>query len=189
MNLLLTAIGKRIQLIRHLQEQFRVIGTDCSEENAARHFVDVFALVPRCSDPGYADALLEICRKEKVSVLVPLYEPEFPVLNAAREKFAAAGVQLLLSDQRVIDICDDKRKTAVFFDKHNIPAPHTFSGISAVESADLPVIIKPLDGMGSAGVFRADTMEQARFFADYVKKPVIQTCASGAEYTIDVLCD
>ncbi len=196
MNLLLTSIGKRIQLIEHLKTQFRVVGVDASLQNPARHFVDAFYQIPRCKEEGDVETLLEICREEKIDLLIPLFELEFPYLNDARERFEEIGVKLILSEKPVIDICNDKLQTAGFFRKYNVPAPHTLSEqeVQALltqegEQDSYPLIIKPLDGMGSEGVFRISSRKELEFFRDYVKNPIIQKCASGTEYTIDVLCD
>lgn len=195
MNLLLTSIGKRIELIEHLKTRFRVVGVDASTMNPAKRFVDVFYQVPRCREEGYVDTLLEICRKEGVSLLVPLYEPEFLILDAARERLEEIGVKLVLSDRRVLKICGDKRRTADFFEKYEIPAPKTFSAeevekITAGEKAAYPLILKPADGMGSEGIFRAGNRKELSFFYEYAGENVlVQECAAGREYTIDVLCD
>ena len=207
MNLLLTSIGKRIQLIEHLKTRFRVIGVNASLQNPARHFLDGFYQIPRCKEDGYVETLLKICREEKIDLLIPLFELEFSYLNAARDRFEEIGVKLILSEKPVIDICNDKMRTAAFFEKYGIPAPHTFSPMEMEElmsrdnrhiipsdgcerkTCSYPLIIKPLDGMGSEGVFRISNRKELEFFKDYVKKPILQSCATGTEYTIDALCD
>lgn len=189
MNLLLTAIGKRIQLIEHLRTAFRVVGADASAQNAARHFTDEFYPVPGCRESGYISALLDICRREKIDALIPLYEAEFSVLNEARRQFEELGVHLVLSGDRVTDLCNDKGKTAAFFEKYGIPAPRTYSKEEADAEGRYPMIVKPFDGMGSQSVFRAENREQLDFFYHYISNPMIQSCAAGTEYTIDVLCD
>lgn len=194
MNLLLTSIGKRIELIEHLKSRFRVIGVDASLENPARCFADVFYQVPRCSAENYVDELLSVCQKEQVSLLVPLYEPEFSVLDAARERFKEIGVVVVLSEGPVLDICNDKSKTAAFFEKYRIPAPKTLS-VQEIEdriagkAGKYPVIVKPADGMGSENIFFARSRRELDFFYGYVSNALVQECASGEEYTIDVLCD
>lgn len=195
MNLLLTSIGKRIELIEHLKTRFRVVGVDASAMNPAKRFADIFYQVPRCREDGYVEALLEICRKENVSLLVPLYEPEFLILDKARDRFEEIGVKLVLSDRQVLEVCGDKRRTAAFFDKHEIPAPKTFSAddvvkIIAGEKAVYPLILKPAGGMGSEGIFRVKNRKELAFFYEYAGDNVlVQECAAGREYTIDVLCD
>lgn len=194
MNLLLTSIGKRIELIEHLKSRFRVVGVDASAENPAKHFVDAFYLVPKCRESGYVDDLLAICAKEEISLLVPLYEPEFAILDKARGRFEAAGVKLVLSDQKTLAICGDKRKTAVFFEKYGIPAPRTLLPqevrdiVDGAEAA-YPLVVKPADGMGSSGVYVAKNKKELAFFYEYVENAMVQECASGREYTIDALCD
>lgn len=195
MNLLLTSIGKRIELIEHLKSRFRVVGADASTMNPAKRFVDAFYHIPKCREEGYVETLLEICGKEEVSLLVPLYEPEFVILDEARERFEEIGVKLVLSDRQVLEICGDKRKTASFFEKHKIPAPKTLSvqdveDIIAGGEAVYPLILKPADGMGSEGVFRARNRKELAFFTEYAGDNVlVQECAAGREYTMDVLCD
>ena len=49
MKLLLTAIGKRIQLIEHLNTQFYIIGVDSSASNPAKEFVEEFVSIPACT--------------------------------------------------------------------------------------------------------------------------------------------
>lgn len=194
MNLLLTSIGKRIELIGHLKSSFRVVGVDASMGNPAKSFVDAFYLVPRCREESYVEALLAVCEKEEVSLLVPLYEPEFAVLNGARKKFEEIGVKLILSGEPVTEICNDKRKTAAFFKKYDIPAPEILTdmeveAILAGERTRYPLVVKPADGMGSEGIFFAKNRRELEFFYGYVDNALVQECASGLEYTVDVLCD
>lgn len=195
MNLLLTSIGKRIELIEHLKTRFRVVGVDASTMNPAKGFVDVFYQIPKCREEGYVEALLEICRKEDVSLLVPLYEPEFLILDEARDRLEEIGVKLVLSDRRVLEICGDKRRTAAFFEKHKIPAPKTLRAeeveeIIAGKMSAYPLILKPADGMGSEGIFRAKNRKELSFFYEYAgDNTLVQECVAGREYTIDVLCD
>ncbi len=193
MKLLLTAIGKRIELIQHLKTRFQVVGVDCSNLNPARNFVDSFYIVPRYTAPEYADALLEIVRREQIDLLVPLYEPEFPGLCELRERLYEAGCRLVLSEAEVIRICNGKLETAEFFDRYHIPAPKTYTPKEILRKADeeitYPLIVKPCDGMGSEGVFRVKTRRELEFFTEYVPKALVQDCARGEEYTIDVLCD
>ncbi len=194
MNLLLTSIGKRIELIEHLKSRFRVIGADASGLNAAKRFVDSFYHIPKCHEDGYVDALLSICEREAVLLLVPLYEPEFEILDGARARFEKIGVKIVLSDRVVLNICDDKRRTAAFFEKYGLSAPRTYS-LEEVEEfiegrdAEYPFIIKPVNGMGSEGIFFARNRKELAFFYEYAGKALVQKCVEGREYTVDVLCD
>jgi len=198
MKLLLTAIGKRIQLIEHLNTKFYIIGVDSSASNPAKEFVEEFVSIPACTDPSYQHTILSICKKERIKVLIPLYEKEFLTLCDIREDLEAEGTKLILSDREVIEACNDKAATAVFFEKYQIPAPRTFTDAEIQEflksdeedmSIPYPFIIKPRDGMGSVNVFQIHNKKELDFFYGYVKNPIVQEMATGDEYTIDVLCD
>lgn len=196
MKILLTAIGKRNQLIKYLKKQVQIIGVDAEELVPAISFVDKFYKVPKCTDVNYVDSLLNICKEEKVDLLIPLYEREFATLCKSRSKFKATDTRLLLSHKNIISICNDKWNTYKFFIENNINTPisYTKDNIENIlknnpEKLNYPIILKPLDGMGSAGVFKANNKKQLEFFKDYIKEPIIQEFIEGKEYTIDVLCD
>ncbi|APQ75873.1 carbamoyl phosphate synthase-like protein [Clostridium botulinum] len=196
MKILLTAIGKRVQLIKYIKKHGEIIGADAGELAPAIAFVDKFYKIPKCTDINYIDSLLDICKKEKIDLLIPLYEREFNTLCNNREKFKELGTTLLLSHKNLISICNDKWNTYKFFIENNINTPisYTKENIENIlkdnpEKLNFPFILKPLDGMGSAGVFKANNKTQLDFFKDYIKEPIIQEFVEGTEYTIDVLCD
>lgn len=185
MKLLLTSIGKRVQLIEHLKERFTIIGIDASQETPARLFVHQFYQVHRCSDKQYMEDIIKICQKEKITILITLYELEFDILNQNRERIEQTGAKLLLSSQNIIHICNNKAKTATFFETYQIPSPEVYTE----ENKKFPAIIKPVHGMGSKDVFLISHEREYKFFSEYIEHPIVQEYVTGIEYTIDVLCD
>src|SRR5207302_4815215 len=75
-------------LLRALREngerEVRLVGTDMSEGAIGRHLCDAFHVVPRGSDPGFADAMIEICRREGVDAVLP--QSSFDLLGLAEAK-------------------------------------------------------------------------------------------------------
>ena len=61
--IIVTSIGKRVQLIEHLQKTFKIIGVDAGEINAGRYFVDTFYRIPRAEDKDYIEVLLYVRKK------------------------------------------------------------------------------------------------------------------------------
>lgn len=188
-SILITAIGKRVQLIKHLKQSFRVVGTDASLLNPAKNFVDVFYQIPRYTEENYIEELLKICLKEDVKLIIPLFEKEFLTLSKSREKFESKGIKLLLSDEKVIKICNEKFSTYEFFKNSGIITPKSYIIEEVAGLQEFPLIIKPKDGMGSEGVYRIYNEKELLFFYKYVNNPIIQELIQGTEYTIDVLCD
>lgn len=188
MNVLFTAIGRRVQLINHFKKYHKVIGVDTGELAPAKHFVDSFYKVPKWDDKEYVNTLLNICKKENVDMLIPLYEKEFILLCENREKFNKIGTILILSDKKLIEIFNDKWESYRFFIENNIDTPMTYKK-QGVKDFNFPLIIKPINGAGSQNVFKVDNKKELSFFIDYIENPIIQEYIKGTEYTIDVLCD
>lgn len=182
MNILITSIGRRVQLIEHLKNTFGIVGVDASDNNAAKYFVDSFFIVPKCSEPGYLTDLLNICTDNDVKMIIPLYEREFELLCKNRQMFESIGIKILLSDMEIINICNDKNQTQDFFERENILSPK--------RTDYAPAVIKPINGMGSQGVYAVATnseLEAAKILLH--DNYIIQEKIEGREYTIDVLCD
>lgn len=188
MNVLFTAIGRRVQLINHFKKYHKVIGVDTGELAPAKHFVDSFYKVPKWDDKEYVNTLLNICKKENVDMLIPLYEKEFILLCENREKFNKIGTILILSDKKLIEIFNDKWESYRFFIENGIDTPMTYKK-QGVKDFNFPLIIKPINGAGSQNVFKVDNKKELSFFIDYIENPIIQEYIKGTEYTIDVLCD
>ncbi|QQY79131.1 carbamoyl-phosphate synthase large subunit [Keratinibaculum paraultunense] len=183
-----TAIGRRVQLINHFKKYHKVIGVDTGELAPAKHFVDSFYKVPKWDDKEYVNTLLNICKKENVDMLIPLYEKEFILLCENREKFNKTGTILILSDKKIIEIFNDKWESYRFFIENGIDTPMTYKK-QGVKDFNFPLIIKPINGAGSQNVFKVDNKKELSFFIDYIENPIIQEYIKGTEYTIDVLCD
>ncbi|AIY79498.1 ATP-grasp domain-containing protein [Clostridium botulinum] len=197
MKVLLTAIGKRVQLINHLKKNNYVIGVDCGDLAPAIQFVDKFYKIHKYNEKEYIDDLIKICKKEKVDLLIPLYEKEFLILCENRGKFKDVATILLLSNKDIIEICNDKWKTYKFFLDNNINTPISYCKndieqlleCEKVKIMQFPFIIKPRDGMGSSNVFKINSIKELEFFKEYVDNYIIQQYVDGIEYTVDVLCD
>ena len=195
MKILLTAVGKRVQLINHLKERLYIIGTDASDLVSSKSFVHKFYKIPKYTEEGYIDTLLNICVNEKVDCLIPLYESEFLILSKNRDRFHEVGTKLILSNSEIIDICNDKNKTYEFLKKNKISCPKVYSDkeieeiINNGNDSVFPLIIKPKYGMGSKDIFKTNNIKELSFFKDYVEDNIVQQFINGEEFTVDVLCD
>ena len=192
-TVLITSIGKRVQLIKHLKKNFKVIGADAGELISARYFVDKFYQISKAGEKNYIDDILKICKKEKVEILIPLYEGEFDILNENRKIIEKYGVKLCLSSKNVIDVCNNKEKTNEFFNRTEINIPKVYSKceieniIKENNDSVMPLFIKPIDGMGSINAFKINNIKELKFFNEYIKNGIIQQYIDGEEYTVDCL--
>src|SRR6516165_2355911 len=113
-TILVTACGApgAARLLRALRENgerdVRLVGVDMSERSIGRHLCDAFHLVPPGSDPGYADAVLELVERERADVVLPQSSFDLPGLAAARERFP---VPVLVSGLDAVLRSNDKAET------------------------------------------------------------------------------
>ncbi len=213
MNVLLTSAGRRNYLlgafVSALGTRGRVYAADCRGDAPALQEAAEGFRVPPVSDSGYVDELLEVCRDREVGFVVPLNDLELPVLASARERFAQAGVVVLVSSPEVVDICYDKWKTALFLAGNGLDGPQTFLEPGSVREAvragrlNFPLVLKPRWGSGSEGVEQVeDQAELEQAFALGVHRVrrrrghpadamplVIQEKLEGVEHGLDVVQD
>src|SRR5512143_3761003 len=152
MNVLLTSIGRRVALARAFREEIaayapggRVLGADVSRLSAGYHEADASFLVPRCTDVDYIPRLLEIVRRERLRIIVPLIDTELAVLARYREVFLREGCHVVVSDVDQVLITRDKAQTARHFRKLGFDAPRVFGpeDMARPESLPYPVFLKP----------------------------------------------
>lgn len=198
MNLLFSAAGRRVSLLRHFKNTINdlgiegeVIAADIGNSAPASYIADRKVIIPRAADPAYISTLLEICQNHNIRLLTSLIDTDLVLLSRHREAFEAVGTKLLVCSEETNEICADKQKTAVFFENNDILTPRIYSKSEALDlPVDVyPILIKPFDGSSGIGVTKIQTIDELRFFSSYIKNPIIQEFVEGEEYTIDVYVD
>jgi carbamoyl-phosphate synthase large subunit len=154
------------------ERSVRLVGTDMSPQAIGRHFCDRFYVVPRGSDPAFADTVLEIARGERADAILPQSSFDLLGLAEARERFADAGIAVLVSPSDAIRRANDKAAAYALLQRIGVPAPawrrvHGGRGLrdAAQELGypDRPVCFKPVFSSGSRGFRVLDpTVDRAK---------------------------
>lgn len=193
MNILLSSVGRRVELVRMFRQALgpgsRVIATDMSPIAPGLYAADSGFLMPRIDKPEFLSRLLELCRQESISAIIPLLDPELTVLAAARETFAQQGVTVLVASPEMVHICEDKLLTTSFLTNIGVPVPRTFTDPESALQSGIPLIVKPRRGSAANDVHSCFSSDELHFWWLRVPGPMIQQRLSGDEITIDVLSD
>ena len=162
-------------LVRALRENgerdVRVVGTDMADRAVGRHLCDAFHLVPSGSDPGFADAMLDVVAKEGVDAILP--QSSYDLLGLAESKERFDGVAVMVASAEAVQRSNDKAESYALLDEIGVPGPRwkRVVGGEAIAAAARElgypgdeVAIKPAFSSGSRG-FRilsagADRREQ-----------------------------
>src|SRR5581483_1056693 len=107
---------------------------DMSERSIGRHLCDAFHLVPAGSDPGFADAILELVEREGVDAVLPQSSFDLEGLSAHRDRFP---IPVLVSAPETIRRSNDKAETYELLHRLGLPAPEfrRVNGAAEVEAA------------------------------------------------------
>jgi len=192
LNILLTCIGRRVALLEafrramaYLGLKGRLYGADRSALAPGFHVADEGLLVPSVDGPDYVEALLGLCREREIGLVVPLIDWELPALASARERFAEAGVRLVISSPGVVDICRDKQRTYEFLKAHGFDTAEVIPYEKAL-AGPFPLFIKPRYGSSAKDVHYLPDRESLVFYCRGRDEHVIQEFIRGAEHTVDV---
>ncbi|MBE7053776.1 MAG: ATP-grasp domain-containing protein [Ruminococcaceae bacterium] len=218
MNVLLTSVGRRAYMVKYFKEvlgdngQVHVCNSD--DKTVAFKYADNAVLSPLIYDDGYIDFLLDYCKNNKIDVLISLFDIDLLVLSKNKQEFEKIGTKVIVSDEKVIEICNDKWKTYLFLKEHGFNVPKTYkslqNAILALDSGQLkyPIIIKPRFGCGSIGMsiaedemallyyYRRNSRVISRSYLKYESSSVdldeqilYQECLDGQEYGVDIIND
>ncbi len=184
-TVLITAAGNvfmpgTTNCIRNNQERnIRLVGADMNDDRTMLEMFDVYYPVPRGDDPNYVNVLLDICKKEKVDIILPIMSSELNALAKNRQKFESIGTKVSVSNLEQLEIANDKRKLFDFMRDNNIPCAMYSEVHNICELEDkvkefgypeTPVCIKATKGSGSRG-FRIIDESKSKFDAFMNDKP------------------
>lgn len=190
-NILITGVGGPAgrSVATYLQKKgFNITGTDIAEAEAP---MDAFYVVPQAQDSTFPAAILDIIKKEEISLLVPTVTEELPVVSRLKAAVNGLGCAVYISPFQAVDIANDKLKTAVFMAGHDIPVPITFDGKTdrraVLEKLGLPLLSKPCFGRGGRGVklYRSP----AELYNETREDIVYQEFLSGEEFDLNLFIE
>lgn len=196
MNILFTCAGRRTYLLKYFKENLtegdKVVATDMQLSAPALQVADVRLQVPAVYDPEYVNITLNICKEQKIDVLLSLNDLELPILAENKSRFEELGVKVIVSSPEVIDIAFDKYKTAQWVESLGLVAPKTYVRIEDVKKAlaageiEFPLFMKPRWGSGSIGLESIADMEELDIYYNLlmkkIKKTILATASVGDEY-------
>ncbi|MCA9262218.1 MAG: ATP-grasp domain-containing protein [Planctomycetales bacterium] len=196
-NLLLTSVGRRVELVRSFRRAYgalglagRIVATDIDSLAPAMHVVDGAHLVPKVHSPDYIPALVALCEEESINLVLPLIDPDIPVLADHRGQIEATGATLGVVTSTGAAISGDKWLACKFFRELGLATPDSWLPDPLDQIPDqFPLFIKPRNGSAAQNAFPLRTRDELRFFSKYVPNPIIQQHLDGPEITSDVVCD
>ena len=198
MNILILSAGTRNKVVeyfvRTLAGRGNVVATDMSELAPAIYEADKYYIVPRMTEPGYLDVILDICEKEKIDGVLSLIDPELSLLAKNKDKFKAAGATVVGSSYELCEMSLDKYEMYEWLKEHGYKCAKSYMDkdefYADVEAgkAYYPVFVKPARGSASIAISKVYDKETELLFA-HDEGLMIQEYLNGQEIGADVYID
>lgn len=193
MNILITSAGRRVSLVRAFMKErselipgARIYTADMKPMlSSACQVSDGSFELPHACSPAFGEALLGLCIEYDIKAVVPTIDTELKTLAGLRSAFGNHGIEIVVSDENVVNICRDKRLTHSFFDDLGLVPPRELDQAEH----EFPLFVKPFNGSSSIGArvirsrdelpYSAET-DRSLMFLEYLDP------AEYREYTIDM---
>ena len=199
MNILILSAGTRNKIVQYfkrvLVEQGRVIATDCSDIAPAIYDADKYYIVPRMSDPGYLDVILDICKKEKVNGVLSLIDPELSLLAERSADFEAVGATVIGSSYDLCEMALDKFQMYGWLVEHGFQCAKSYmykeDFYVDMEAGKItfPVFVKPARGSASIAISKVYDKETLELLLAHDEGLMIQEFLDEQEIGADVYID
>lgn len=194
-RIMFTSVGRRVELVQSFRQAAELLGkklviygADLTTSAPALYYCDRNVQVCRISEEAYIPSLLDVCREEKIDLLIPTIDTDLLKLAQNKGSFHEIGTKVFISSVEMVSYCRDKRCTAELFEKCGLLAPKSYGNVDDYKLG-YPAFIKPLDGSSSIDAYKVNTEEELHEYANRINGYVIQPFVDGVEYTIDIMCD
>jgi len=196
MNILLTSVGRRTYIVNYFKEALQGLGkihvSNSTPLSSAFCNADEYVVSPLIYSDEYIPFLLSYAKEYNITHIISLFDADLPVLAHNKKLFESNGIYVLVSEEKTIQICNDKWETYLFLLDNGFDTPHTY--VSLIEAKEdlkrkkiaFPLILKPRWGMGSIGLYECKTIQELEFFYEYIHN-IIQSTYLKYENHQDIL--
>ena len=144
-------IGQSIcEILAEIKWIEKKVGTDININSASSILFDKYYKVPSCNNIEYIGEISKIIENEKISMVLPVSEPEIRYFFLHNIK-SIKNIPLILANFLSLSIALDKLKTITFLKKNNLPYPRTQKQIQNIK-LQYPIIAKSKIGSGNKSV-------------------------------------
>lgn len=199
MNILILSAGTRNKIVQYFRKELEgkglVIATDCSELAPAIYDADKYYIVPRMTEIGYLDSILDICKKEQITGVLSLIDPELSLISENREKFKDVGTTVIESPFELCEMSLDKMAMFNWLTEYGYRCAKSYLDkeefFADVEAGKItyPVFVKPYKGSASISISKVYDKETVELLFNHEDDLMIQEFLDGQEIGADVYID
>lgn len=199
MNILILSAGTRNKIVQYFVKTLngtgKVVATDMSNLAPAIYEADKYYIVPKMTAPEYLDVVLDICKKEEITGVLSLIDPELSLLAENRERFEDLGTTVIGSSYTLCEMSLDKFRMYSWLETHGYRCAKSYMDKDAffadVDAGVItyPVFVKPARGSASISISKVYDRETVELLFAHESGLMIQKFLDGQEIGADVYID
>jgi carbamoyl-phosphate synthase large subunit len=163
------------------------IGVDADPRAAGLSLATEAHVIPTADNEAFGGAIVTVVDETRPEALVATVSEEIGALHDLHDLLTDRGVATWLPPTAAVSVCMDKWKFARVLRDDGIPTPAT--GLGDIHGIDGPWVVKPRFGRGSRDVYLVDDPMELAWACRRTPEPIVQSRATGREFTADVLVD
>jgi len=168
----------------------KLIAADITAASPAGHVADVSEIVPTAGGIEYVPRLLDIVKKHRVSLVLPMTDLDIRSLSRQRAKFDALGCSVMIGSEESIMLCRDKSSFQDVLSSAGLATIRTMTLEEFRTNPFYPCFVKPLRGSASVGTSVINNDKELKaHVATFGELLVVQEYVPGQEFTVDVFRD
>ncbi len=199
MNILLLSVGTRNKVVQYFKKQLdgvgKVVVTDMSVIAPALYEADEHYVVPNMHESNYIQVILDICKKEQISGVLSLIDPELSLLAQNKDRFEQIGVKVIGSDYLSCELSLNKLKMHDWLVANGYKTAKSYveKDVFYVDlqlgKIKFPVFVKPISGSASVAISKVNDEKTLELLWQQHENLIIQEFMSGQEIGADVYID
>lgn len=198
-NVLILSAGTRNKIVQYFRRTLAgkgtVVATDMSTMAPAIFEADRYYIVPRMTAPNYLEVILDICKKENITGVLSLIDPELSLLAEHKAEFEAVGTTVIGSSYELCEMSLDKFQMYNWLVAHGYKCAKSYMDKDAFYAdmdaglVSFPVFVKPARGSASISISKVYDRETLEMLFAHDEGLMIQEFLDGQEIGADVYID
>lgn len=171
-NILVTGagalLGQGILRLLQVSNFEKKIYTADPDPRSTGHWLGNYAItIPKVSEEGYIEVIKDVIKKHRIDAVLVGTDVELPIFAKYKDLFLKEfNCIVIVSNQTVVKIANDKFLTSEFLEKNNFPFPFSVMAndkeklIEIERKFGYPLFAKPFDGARSLGIKKVENNQE-----------------------------
>lgn len=161
---------------------YKIVSGDLTDMSAGLWMTKRKYLFEKVEHHSFIPAIMQVCKHEKINVILPMHSKTILVLSDFQNKFREIGLNMCLSKPETYLITEDKVSCTNILKKLGFNVPKIYE-----KEVKFPAIIKPRNSSGSKNTHKLENQKDLDYYK--TEDSFISEFIEGQEYVVDGVSD